>query len=104
MRPLRPRLLVPTLLLAASLAGCETEAVPPPQYPPQPQPQVQPPQEQPPPSYSDFEETDPSALQDFYPALSPYGTWQADPQYGTVWQPDPYAVGADFNQMLHIDQ
>jgi len=48
---------------------------------------------EPPDTYSD---TDPSALTDFQSALAPYGAWSDDSTYGTVWQPDPNVVGADF--------
>ena len=44
----------------------------------------------------DYADTDPSALTDFRSALDPYGTWADDPTYGTVWQPSPDVVGADF--------
>jgi hypothetical protein len=43
-----------------------------------------------------YTDTDPSALSDFKQTLDPYGTWADDPNYGTVWQPDPNVVGADF--------
>jgi hypothetical protein len=42
------------------------------------------------------EDSDPSALTTFRPALDPYGSWVADPKYGTVWVPHRAAVGADF--------
>ena len=42
------------------------------------------------------EDSDPSALTTFRPALDPYGAWVADPTYGTVWVPHRAAVGADF--------
>lgn len=41
-------------------------------------------------------DSDPSALTTFRPALDPYGSWVADPKYGTVWVPHREAVGADF--------
>jgi len=44
----------------------------------------------------EYADTDPSALSDFRPALDPYGTWQDDASYGTVWTPDPTLVGAGF--------
>jgi hypothetical protein len=44
----------------------------------------------------DYTDTDPSALTEFKSTLDPYGTWQDDGQYGTVWQPDPGVVGSDF--------
>lgn len=42
------------------------------------------------------EDTDPSALTTFKPALDPYGAWVADDRYGTVWVPHREVVGADF--------
>jgi hypothetical protein len=44
----------------------------------------------------EYADTDPSALTEFKSTLDPYGTWQDDGQYGTVWQPDPGVVGGDF--------
>jgi hypothetical protein len=44
----------------------------------------------------EYTDTDPSALTEFKSTLDPYGTWQDDGQYGTVWQPDPGVVGSDF--------
>ncbi len=41
-------------------------------------------------------DSDPSALTTFRPALDPYGTWVADPKFGTVWVPHREAVGEDF--------
>ncbi len=41
-------------------------------------------------------DTDPSAVSDFRDVLAPYGQWADDPQYGTIWQPNPNVVGADF--------
>jgi len=43
-----------------------------------------------------YADTDPSALTDFKSTLDPYGKWTDDATYGTVWQPDPGVVGADF--------
>jgi len=43
-----------------------------------------------------YDDTDPSALTDFRPALDPHGTWADDQTYGTVWTPNPEEVGADF--------
>jgi hypothetical protein len=43
-----------------------------------------------------YADTDPSALQDFRGALSPYGSWVDDPTYGTVWVPSTSVVGNDF--------
>jgi hypothetical protein len=45
---------------------------------------------------SEVEDTDPSALTTFRPALDPYGAWVNDPTYGTVWVPNRDVVGADF--------
>ncbi len=44
----------------------------------------------------DYADTDPSALTDFKTTLDPYGSWYDDSTYGTVWQPSPSVVGADF--------
>ena len=43
-----------------------------------------------------YQETDPAALTDFHPVLEPYGTWEDDATYGTVWYPSQAQVGADF--------
>ena len=45
---------------------------------------------------TDVQDTDPSALTTFRPALDPYGAWVADSTYGTVWVPNRDVVGADF--------
>lgn len=45
---------------------------------------------------TDVEDTDPSALTTFRPALDPYGDWVNDSTYGTVWVPNRAVVGADF--------
>jgi hypothetical protein len=45
---------------------------------------------------SEVEDTDPSALTTFRPALDPYGAWVADSTYGTVWVPNREVVGTDF--------
>ncbi len=45
----------------------------------------------------EYADTDPAALQDFRATLDPYGSWQEDPTYGTVWVPSPTVVGADFS-------
>lgn len=45
---------------------------------------------------SQVEDTDPSALTTFRPALDPYGTWVNDASYGTVWVPNREVVGSDF--------
>jgi len=39
---------------------------------------------------------DPAAYQDFRDALSPYGQWVDNPQYGQIWVPSATEVGADF--------
>lgn len=39
---------------------------------------------------------DPMAYQQFQAALSPYGQWLDDPDYGEVWTPSPDVVGGDF--------
>lgn len=41
-------------------------------------------------------DADPRALEDFRPALDPYGYWIDDPKYGRVWVPNRSAVGDDF--------
>jgi hypothetical protein len=43
-----------------------------------------------------YADTDPSALTDFRSTLDPYGAWQDDPTYGTVWVPSQDVVGSDF--------
>ncbi len=48
------------------------------------------------PAADEYADTDPSALTDFHGALDPYGQWVEDPNYGTIWQPSPEAVGPDF--------
>ncbi len=45
---------------------------------------------------TEVQDTDPSALTTFRPALDPYGAWVADSSYGTVWVPNREVVGADF--------
>lgn len=50
----------------------------------------------PPAQQDDYDDTDPSAVTAFRPALDPYGAWVEDPTYGTAWVPAPDAVGADF--------
>ncbi len=42
------------------------------------------------------DDSDPTALTTFRPALDPYGSWVADAKYGTVWVPHREAVGTDF--------
>ncbi|MGO8994134.1 MAG: DUF6600 domain-containing protein [Polyangiaceae bacterium] len=44
----------------------------------------------------EYADTDPSALSDFRGTLDPYGSWVDDPNFGTVWTPDPSVVGNDF--------
>jgi uncharacterized membrane protein YgcG len=44
----------------------------------------------------EYSDTDPSALTDFRSTLEPYGTWEDDPTYGTVWVPSESVVGNDF--------
>jgi hypothetical protein len=48
------------------------------------------------PSADVYDDQDPTALQDFHPALDSHGTWTDDPTYGTVWVPNTAEVGADF--------
>jgi hypothetical protein len=48
------------------------------------------------PSQDQYADTDPSALTDFRSTLDPYGQWQDDPTYGTVWVPSQDVVGSDF--------
>ena len=48
------------------------------------------------PAQTEVQDTDPSALTTFKPALDPYGAWVADSTYGTVWVPNREVVGADF--------
>jgi hypothetical protein len=43
-----------------------------------------------------YDDNDPAALTDFRQTLDPYGTWNDDPTYGTIWTPSPGAVGPDF--------
>ena len=45
---------------------------------------------------SQYEDTDPSAVTEFRPALERYGTWEDNSTYGTVWVPSPTVVGPDF--------
>lgn len=106
------------LLLGASLAGAvlparsafaqestdngwfEPSPAPSPDYydgapvPPAPSPSIPPPVQQP--QQAPVDDTDPSALTTFKPALDPYGAWVADPTYGTVWVPNREVVGSDF--------
>jgi len=73
-------------------AGRAPEAASQPDYTP-PAPGVPAPA---PPPQTEVEDTDPSALTTFRPALDPYGVWVTDPNYGTVWVPNRDVVGADF--------
>jgi hypothetical protein len=41
-------------------------------------------------------ETDPSALTEFRPALDPYGVWVQHPTWGLVWVPNSAVVGPQF--------
>jgi hypothetical protein len=43
-----------------------------------------------------YDDQDPTALQDFHPALDAHGSWVDDPNYGTIWVPNAGEVGADF--------
>jgi hypothetical protein len=43
-----------------------------------------------------YADTDPSALTDFHATLDAHGAWVEDPNYGTVWVPNPAEVGPDF--------
>jgi hypothetical protein len=54
------------------------------------------PGEEPPPGYDPAADADPAALTDFHETLDPYGTWEDDPTYGTVWVPASTTVGPDF--------
>jgi hypothetical protein len=45
---------------------------------------------------TEYEDTDPAALTDFHDVLSPYGSWEEDAAYGTVWVPSAERVGGDF--------
>ncbi|WP_437745527.1 DUF6600 domain-containing protein [Sorangium sp. So ce1504] len=44
----------------------------------------------------EYDDTDPSALIEFYRPLAPYGTWVDDPSYGRVWVPSWSEVGLNF--------
>jgi Family of unknown function (DUF6600) len=100
--------ILPLLFLASfALAACEE--TPPPAYAPVPPPEPPPPPaagaaDQAPPAQDipigvdpdAYADTDPSALTDYRATLDPYGTWDDDPDYGTVWVPNQDAVGSDF--------
>jgi uncharacterized protein DUF6600 len=43
-----------------------------------------------------YDDKDPTALQDFHPALDAHGTWADDPTYGTVWTPSATETGPEF--------
>lgn len=47
-------------------------------------------------AYDESVDRDPTALADFRATLDPYGTWEDDPTYGTVWVPASTVVGDDF--------
>src|SRR6202012_307314 len=44
----------------------------------------------------EYSDTDPSALNEFKPALEGHGQWVDDATYGTVWGPSQAEVGTDF--------
>ena len=44
----------------------------------------------------EYSDTDPSALNEFKPALEGHGQWVDDATYGTVWVPSQAEVGTDF--------
>lgn len=78
-------------------AQVDVQTPPPPQVDVQanvdPNAQAQDPNAQP---QGDVQDQDPSAISDFRDALAPYGQWMDDPQYGTIWVPNPSVVGGDF--------
>ena len=45
---------------------------------------------------TDPTDQDPTAIDDFRDALTPYGQWAEDPNYGTIWLPNAAVVGMDF--------
>ena len=45
---------------------------------------------------TEYTDTDPSALNEFKPALDGHGQWVDDSTYGTVWVPNESEVGTDF--------
>jgi hypothetical protein len=45
---------------------------------------------------TEYEDTDPGALDAFRADLDPYGRWVDDSRYGHVWVPDTQLVGSDF--------
>jgi hypothetical protein len=47
-------------------------------------------------STDSYDDKDPTALEDFHPALDAHGTWADDPTYGTVWTPNTSEAGSDF--------
>ncbi|HLV21835.1 MAG TPA: hypothetical protein VKZ49_13165, partial [Polyangiaceae bacterium] len=68
-----------------------------PQVPAQPAPAAAPMPAQPAPAAEPaYDDTDPSALTEFRPALDPYGDWVQHPTYGLVWVPRQDVVGSDF--------
>ncbi len=48
------------------------------------------------PSADSYDDKDPTALQDFHPALDAHGTWADDPTYGAVWTPSAAETGPEF--------
>ena len=62
-----------------------------PQMDPNAQAQVDPNAQQ-----TDPTDQDPTAIDAFRDALAPYGQWMEDPNYGTIWMPNPNVVGGDF--------
>lgn len=119
---MRPHRISTLSLSALTCMGC-TVAVRPAYVPPPPPPAVavtvaapapaepEPPAEQPPPPEAPaaapaaddtqaqadtYDDQDPTALQDFHPALDAHGQWVDDPVYGTVWVPNAAEVGPDF--------
>jgi len=118
---MRPHRISILSLSALTCMGC-TVAVRPAYVPPPPPPTVAvtvgtpapaepaPPAEQPPPpegpaapaaedteaQADTYDDQDPTALQDFHPALDAHGQWVDDPVYGTIWVPNPAEVGPDF--------
>jgi hypothetical protein len=49
-----------------------------------------------------YPDDDPSALTDFRDTLDPHGQWLDDANYGTMWQPSPDEVGADFAPYVSV--
>jgi len=80
----------------ASLAGCIGTAQLTPPRQALDRPGAEPPPDTLVDSTDNYAETDPSALIDFGPILAHDGTWVDDTELGTVWVPNPRAVGAGF--------